>query len=87
MRNKIKFTFILVFVAVPLLRQLLDAGLPSQWPELDSRSVSIRFVLEKWPGIGFCRDTLLSPVNIILPMLHTYFHLDVVLTRSKMGEA
>jgi len=48
MRNEIKFTFILVCMAVPWLRQLLDAGIPLQWPELDSRSFSMRFVLEKW---------------------------------------
>jgi len=48
MSNEIKFTFILVSLAVPWLRQLLDAGLPLQWSELDSRSVSMRFLLEKW---------------------------------------
>jgi hypothetical protein len=48
MPNEIKFTLILVSVAEPWLRQLLDASLPPQWPGIDSRSVNMRFGRKKW---------------------------------------
>jgi hypothetical protein len=81
----IRFTLIFVFKAVPWLR-LLVAGFSPRSPGFDSRSVHVRFVVDKVAlRQGFLLVLRCFPFSIIPPMLHTHFYLHVALTRRTNG--
>ena len=62
------------------------AGLSPQRPELDPRSVHVRFVVEKVSLGRICIKVLLfSPVSTVPQVLHIRFHLRVALTTRTKG--
>ena len=53
-------------------------------PGLYSSPVHVKFVVDKVAlGQGFLQVLWVSPVSVIPPMIHTHYHLNVVLPRTK----
>jgi hypothetical protein len=66
--------------------QAVFVGPSPQRTELDSRSIHVRFVVEKVTLQQICLQVLLFfAVNTIPPMLHFHFPLRVALTRRTNG--
>jgi hypothetical protein len=62
------------------------AGLSPRSPGRDPWSVRVRFVVDEVaPRQGFSPSPSVFPVSIIQPMLHTFLHLRVALTRRTNG--